>query len=283
MLSRTIVQSIAVAALVSGADAGTVYLTRARIGGAIGESFANQQGTGFSEVSWQGPPQEPSRGAMALSSAGQLQLLGGASAQSAYAPAWGWAEQSVRGNDVTFTPTQGSLLQVIPVGVSFSPVFSWSLEGTAPSWHQLFTYAEMKWSYTISSGGAVIASESFREVNDFSGHHGDTIGARSLVLNLPVGIPVDVTFSSSIVAYATGLPAEYGGATMASASGDITFGTPLGGFTGDLRQAFELPDGFTANSEQLGITNNVFSAVPAPGSLALVGAAALAGRRRRRS
>ena len=282
MSTRVLAVSALVVASAAASSEAAVYTTRARVLGGSGMVFADQQGTNSAGVAWTEPPPFANRAGTAGCSSNAINLIGMATGESTWGVVNCAAQSAITADDIVFTQLSGSPSPTVAIGLEFDASFLFALHGTPPSFSYPFNSALMQWTFRISSANGTIAEETFREVNNLDGHFGDTIAPVSRIVNVPVGVAISVGIFMHVEVMADGYPPEFGGGTAAEAYGFLDFGTPIGGLAGDLRQAFTLPDGFTANSAQLGIVDNVFASVPTPGALAAFALAGLASGRRRR-
>ncbi len=131
--------------------------------------------------------------------------------------------------------------------------------------------AEGNWGVRSNSGAPDVT---YNDTGVFAGFNGAFAGA-----SFPIMVPVNTPFSIRMFLLTQAeITVPVGGSLDLAAATDFA-NTASFATTG---QAFNVPDGYTVNSVEAGVTDNVFTLVPAPGTAALLGLSGVVGVRRRR-
>lgn len=216
-------------------------------------------------------------------------VWGGQSAKSrGSGPVWGNASGTARADDIVITSRDGMHNgDLLTVHVAVTANMTANISETTPStnWFD-HGYSDFGWSASVqtSLGSDSISGQS--RVS-FLGLEGSPLGQEQwLDFTVIVGEAFTMTLSgSSEVAakgyYRFGAPDPFEEGTTENAWYISLAGGIAPGFVA--QPAFILPEGFTANSVDFGIVDNtVVNQLPTPGTLAVLGAAAVVGSRRRR-
>ena len=210
-----------------------------------------------------------------------------ASATSNYSSMHATASCTTEASDVVIRRRDGGGAgSPVLVTAYFKPTGSTELSGAVAPWERPFVSAQYQWSASVVSFGGSTQSIQGSYVENLAGETAGTpLGSRQgLTFEARVGEAFSISLHAALQASTIGGPDTAGGPWHQGTSyASLEFALSAANetpFVEDLT-AFVLPEGYTAESADLGIVDNKLTPVPAPGAIALMGLAAAAGRRRR--
>lgn len=197
-----------------------------------------------------------------------------------------YAEMSSTASDIVVRRRDGSGSgATVSVTALVTPDMLTTFTGTPGPWDLAFNYGTIRWSASVVDGNGVTQSVGGYSVESLeSGLSGDAIGATyALTFEVQVGVAFTMSLAMSAFAESSGSFPYAGDQMLTLSTASLKLGTPVPSLVGGGQSmAFVLPEGYTADSAEFGIVDNLIQ-VPAPGAVSLLGAAGLvAGRRRTR-
>jgi hypothetical protein len=196
-------------------------------------------------------------------------------------------EGTITASDIIVSRSDGTGAgSPVLVTAYFKPTGGVSFYGAPPNYSLTFNYARFQWSASAVTSSGTTSMDGYFQRN-LTGHtDGSALEQRyALTFEARVGEAFSLSLFARLQAWSQGGPEVLNGPLgIGITDAAMTFGMDganESAFVAD-STAFVLPEGYTANSANLGIVDNQLSAVPAPGAIALLGMAGLAGSRRRR-
>ena len=213
-----------------------------------------------------------------VSSTLNAQTLGGAAI-------WSIGAATARADDIVITSRDGLHNgEQITFSVMVTPTLEANLSCSSPSqWDRMFVYADLTWSARLDSSLGTHYIERRTLMNLHWGQGGDPVGQSSVIqVSAIVGqaFSLDISGRCEIGAMG-GVRNVNGGWVYERGNSSATWALQVGGAGASFApQPFLiLPEGFTANSTDFGVSDN-FLSVPAPSAAALLLAAGTLRRRR---